>query len=615
MNIVLIDPALTVMGGNTLDLAEDFLDFCKDEINEYAISSAVVKKSFEFSRVINEVSSNTAIVLFNAQGEYDLTIRRFIIALLDRTKYFFPIAMNKESRYPGEELKVFQSFDCTDLFHRFDLSAYYLESVAKIFIREVITYLYPTLYRKKRTLFISHRRVDGEEICVELCDKLQLLCQNSFRDVRDVLVGENAQEKIEESLIKSDNLVFLHTPKSSESQWIAKELYLAIEYGIPILWINIDMADTESLIIRPQENPHMNLLSSDFHDEKTLHKIATDIILYSFKLSVQASCRIFDDLNRLTSKVAEFKMTLSPLDPIQKLYSISGKRMHYHYKHRNMTFLIQQFGRTADVEEIAKFTRFYHTHKNEYDSAVMLLPATRENILEEGVFQDTYDNFLYHLEQHYQLERETELTRSVIISGSFTEADVLYENVITQALYVFVKNLIRKKFKIIFGSHPVFQTIIMNIVEKECGIQAKNYLYMYISKFFRNQYNVDKLKEHATVFEIAKGTNEEESLTLMRTEMMRADYVKGLICFGGKIRNKDDEKGVKEEIAIAQRVGIPVYLIGTTGGLTGQIATHLSEGKWEHTNNTLGREKNEELRLSIDYKTLSDMIAENMLGN
>ena len=48
-------------------------------------------------------------------------------------------------------------------------------------------------------IFLSHRRLDGEEITASICDTLNAIApeKNYFRDIVNVKTGENAQEIID----------------------------------------------------------------------------------------------------------------------------------------------------------------------------------------------------------------------------------------------------------------------------------------------------------------------------------------------------------------------------------------------------------------------------------
>ena len=89
--------------------------------------------------------------------------------------------------------------------------------------------------------------------------------------------------------------------------------------------------------------------------------------------------------------------------------------------------------------------------------------------------------------------------------------------------------------------------------------------------------------ENAEVYEAEeiKGETEGESfslsLTKMREEMINDNEAIALITFGGKEAEDSLTKipGIDEEIKLAKAKGIPVFIIGSTGG---RSSTLISEG-------------------------------------
>ena len=138
---------------------------------------------------------------------------------------------------------------------------------------------------------------------------------------------------------------------------------------------------------------------------------------------------------------------------------------------------------------------------------------------------------------------------------------------------------------------------------------------MFISKYFK--YNIEELNENAEVYEIEKvDSNLLKSLTLLRENMINREKVKALICLGGKIRPENDSnKGVIEEIEIARENNIPVFLVGMVGGKSSQIAAkYLKNKNWEELNDA-PIALNEELALSLDYRTIFKKLIDNIVNH
>jgi hypothetical protein len=63
---------------------------------------------------------------------------------------------------------------------------------------------------------------------------------------------------------ESDAVVFLDTPRSGESPWIAKELQSALALQTPIVWVRIGPEEGRlPLLVRPSEVPHFKFPELD----------------------------------------------------------------------------------------------------------------------------------------------------------------------------------------------------------------------------------------------------------------------------------------------------------------------------------------------------------------
>lgn len=94
----------------------------------------------------------------------------------------------------------------------------------------------------------------------------------------------------------------------------------------------------------------------------------------------------------------------------------------------------------------------------------------------------------------------------------------------------------------------------------------------------------------------------------MREEMIGRKEVGALICLGGKIKNDKKEEGIREEIKIARKYNIPVFIVGSVGGCSSVVAEEYKEA-WCDLNNA-SKDLNEEFRTSIDYFTLAEKLVD-----
>ncbi|UKI16599.1 MAG: toll/interleukin-1 receptor domain-containing protein [Ruminococcus sp.] len=197
--------------------------------------------------------------------------------------------------------------------------------IAQGFARKLISEVMPTIYKEDGMIFISHKRIDGETIAANLCDALKIQIDHSklFRDITSVEVGYEAQKEIDESMIKSDAFIFLHTPKSIDSKWIQKELRFTLIRGIPVLWIQIDNADYDKLAVKPLDKPHLSYASSDFDDKAKLSVIVDEIMDKLFEIIMLKSNRVFDYYSALQEL---FKDKIKQADKDKMIYNIDIER-------------------------------------------------------------------------------------------------------------------------------------------------------------------------------------------------------------------------------------------------------------------------------------------------
>ncbi len=612
MKVLFISPKITM---DEYDKADVFLKVCRIEVENYILETSVVSKLSQLSTVVNDLNKDMLIVIFNNnEDNYSNQIKEFIETAKYKEIGIWPVAINEKCRTPMCNLGVEQSYDVWEQLRLRNLDVNYLETVAKIFARKIISRLLPTLYSDNSLLFLSHRRLDGEEITATLCDQLNIQATNykNFRDVVNVEVGQEAQEVIDSALSQSDILVFIHTEKSGESKWIEKELIYAVLNSIPIIWLRIDNADISKLRICPCHKPHIECCSDDFNDRDKLINIVDEILNKSFELIMLNSNNVFDRINSIKGLLETSNLKLIEEDKRFMIYNLTLPRKGYMYPQRNINQYIQCFGRRykpEDIEIIKKYleSKIVNDYRP-YDSAVLLSDKVKVRRDNDHIIEENYEDFYCNC-QKYINQNNISYDSEIIISGAFPECDEIYKQSLYDAVNIFSKEIIKNGFTLTFGAHPTFQNIIFEIAKKFRPNDYSKAIKMFISKFFKNSYNIFDLKANATVTE----TNESDgdlikSLTEMRIKMINRSTVKALVCLGGVIRNGDNTKGIDEEIKIARTNNIPVYLIGSVGGRSSQLASeYRSTGEWIKLNEE-SNEFNEELALNLDYRYLANKV-------
>ena len=90
--------------------------------------------------------------------------------------------------------------------------------------------------------------------------------------------------------------------------------------------------------------------------------------------------------------------------------------------------------------------------------------------------------------------------------------------------------------------------------------------------------------------------------------MIQRKEVKALVCLGGKVKENKKEEGIREEIELAQKMNIPVFIVGSVGGCSSEVALKYKNIGWRGLNNA-SLELNQKFLDGIDYFSMAqDMI-------
>ena len=608
MNIYMINPLLTMENHSKADC---FLQVLGEQLDKYDISWSAVNNA---SRYFSRIEKDSVVIIFNDKSfSEDENVKKLLCIAKNKNAVIYPIAMYKETRKPLDIIADKQSYDVWEQLRCRDLSDDYLPLIARYFARKLIAETNPTMYSESGLIFISHKRLDGEEITAQLCDVLSVqfkVCK-TFRDVTDVKVGEEAQIEIDKAMSRSDAFVFIHTPESAESEWIQKELRFAILRNIPVLWVQIDNADIDKLKVVPSENPHLSYGLGEFNDNKRVTEIAAEIMERTFDLIMTKSNAVFDHHNVLEEMFGE---KIKCVDSKKMIFNIDVKRKGYRYPQRDINQYVQLFGRTPTLPDVNCFNNDLKILNDQYDSSVILTDKIVKSEENNNVIIESYEDFMFHWDKYLQ-NPIVNKNKEIVISGAFPDGEEIYKQTLTDALVIFAKSILKSGYTLTFGSHPTFQELffeISNLIDPE---NYKNRLKMYISKWFEDKYthSKDYYKANSEFNEIEKESTLSESLTNMRKEMIQRKEVSALICLGGKNKKNKSEEGIREEIALAIKYGIPVFIVGSVGGCSSKVALEYKVDNWTGLNDA-PKKLNIELMESIDYFSLSQTLL-NYLNN
>lgn len=600
MLINICHPFLTLGENNE---AEIFYTVFVNYVNQYTkINTIESKEKIRETEYDYDIEKPQLLILFNAKT-YCTEILQLVKKTIKKNTIVWPVGICKDYRMPMEEISVKESFDISSYLEN-RRSDGNVSAVAQVFARIVLAECMPTFCREyEKLLFVSHRRLDGEEIAAKLCDKIQALHRKNytFRDVVKVKVGEDAQEEIDSALSVSDILIFLHTPKAAVSKWVQKEVLYALLNRIPILWIRIDHADIEALRVKPSENPHMECESKDFGDEKKLEEYVNTIEDICFKLFMSNRNRVFDYYDVFNNFYRQNDIVFQKEDGEQQIYKIVyDKKRPGMYPCRKMVQYVQFFGRTIKPEDSRALEEFLIKKRfNDellYDSAVML--SMDEHLKTHGtLLQNGYDMHIKMWEKEVNKKMKFN-GKCIILSGAFPDCEEWNKQVLTEAVNILAREIIDYGYTLVFGAHPTFQKLIIEIGKKYSD-EPKKSVKMYISKNFT--YDLGELEQYASICEIEQEDDVRQSLKNLREQMIGENQAEAMICVGGKKKESQAEQGVDAEIEIAVRYKVPVFLIGSAGGLTAERASEYgAKNTWSEINNA-PEELNLLFKDSIDY--------------
>ncbi len=611
MKVFIIAPKLTVENYSSIEAFHKELVL---QLSEYGVEYCVVN-SKNMARSKNNISENSLIIIYNDYKENGCVadeVRELIKTAIERKAEIWPVAADRSTRIPGKIISNKQSYDIWEQLRCRNLDEQYLPTIAKIFSRKIIAKAFPTCYCEEGEVFLSHKRVDGEEITAKIYDKMLIQAResNPFRDVINVKVGDEAQAQIDEEMESSDVFVFIHTTQSADSEWVLKELRFALLRQIPILWIQIDEADIKKLKIKPSDAPHLKYRTEDFYDDEKLTKIVDEILQKSFELIMDRSNQMLGYIDLLNNMFGDRQKTV---DENNMIYSVSMERKQYHYPQRNIEQKYQIFGRTPTLADAQELNEKHND--SSIDSVVILTNRIVSYSVRNNVVFDNIQDFCYHWNRYITETQKGSNGMEIIVSGAFPDSDEIFKQSLTDALILFAKTIIRNGYEVTFGAHPTFQELFYEVAKE---IEPQNYkkkVNMYISEYFlvSGSEQEAEYREKFNLFISEKREDLGQSLREMRKQMIQRKKVKALVCLGGKIKENKKDEGIREEIELAQEMNIPVFVVGSVGGCSSKVALEYKSQEWSGLNNA-PMELNQEFLEGIDYFSMAQEMI-NYLGN
>ncbi len=598
MKVFIIEPRMTMA---EVKYANEFHDEVVRQLMQYGVECYLVNDN-NIQRTKRELVKESLILVYNEHcinSVCNSNVQKFLERALECNVQIWPIALDRDARTPMGIISNRQSYDVWEQLRCRDLNERYLITLAKMFSRKIIARVYPTCYCEKGEIFLSHRRIDGEEITAKIYERILVQAREAtpFRDVLNVKAGDEAQSVIDEAMENSDVFVFIHTPESGKSDWILKELRFALLRNIPILWIQIDNADIDSLRIKPSDSPHFKYSTEDFSKAGKLTVIIDEILEKSFELIMERSNQVLGYMEYIESMFGD---SLSAIDEKKMIYHISMERKGYHYPQRNIEQYYQLYGRTPSRNDASKLKDELENTK--VDSVAILTNRVVSSSLREGVVFDSIHDFCYYWDRYITGDKKRTEKMEIVISGAFPDSDEIFKQSLSDALVLFSKAIIRSGYDLTFGAHPTFQELFYEVVREMEPDDYKDRLHMYISEWFLEKGSEQEKKYHQKyrLYMTDKKGDLPHSLSEMRKKMIQRESVKALVCLGGKIKENKEEEGIREEIELAREFNIPVFVVGSVGGCSSEVAMEYKKNGWDKLNNASAK-INQNFLEGIDY--------------
>jgi hypothetical protein len=619
VSIYFIHPEITV-GSN--EIARKFFNACYGELEEH-IDVVKIKSTSVLLSV--SIEKSDSVVFFNKSNtDYNIAILNFLDNANNVEARIYPIALSEDLRIPPSIISKPQSYDVKDQLRRRSLSESNIATLGLSLARIIISRMQPTLMKEKLNMFISHRRKDGEELAAVIYEELVKRSEIAFRDLINITVGEEAQEIIERNLKKSDIILFLDTPKAGESKWIKKELKMALELNIPIVWIKFGGDECRAkLEIKPADKPHF-ISEGNISNGLSLElEFIDDIIHKAFTISRKSADLVLGKYSTIKNLTRANGYKVDVIDKYQMIYRLEVPRKNGKYPERPLIHFLQCYGRIPlqqDKERLVPILRDKcydgNSQHNKFYDAVFLLSPIRgsdERFNTQYVIE-SFDEYIAYLDTMNKQNNNTkDKKKGVIISGAFPDCEPEYQQYLLDAIHSISQEILVRKGTLIFGAHPTFQTIIFGAGKQYRSDNYVSAIRMYVAKNFVTDMVIEDNKKNAQVIVTDNiDNNRDLSLTLMRKTMINDNDATAIICIGGKTKQGGHKPGVDEEIQLAKERGIPVFLIGSAGGRASEIASYYEENNSFSELNSLSYKENQELNNSMDYRLTAKKILDSI---
>lgn len=560
-----------------------------------------------------------AVVFFNPpRSEHAENIEALLHEAATAGAVLLPIALEPVHRRPPGSVGDKQSFDVTDQLRRRELPEHRLEPIGAALAREAMSMIMPTFVRTRLRLFLCHRRSDGEELTARIDQAVSARHEHVFRDLIDIQTGVEAQETIDEKLAGADALVFLDTPNAGTSWWVNHELATALGRNIPVVWVRLGLENNRAdLLTVPAAEPHITAADVELDAERA-GVIADEVLNVAVRLAKQHGRASREGLRRLKRWAADSGATFEVLDARQQIFQIRhpAPATARAYPLRPATDVVQLFGRACDNDDEQALERYLtergmgpHDHDcRAFDAAILLDPtSTGHRLVGDWSVAEHPERFLSSLGTAPDIgDRSPRL----LLLGAFPTGDLARDQV-APAVHATATTWLSLGGTIVCGGHPTFTPLLVEAARVVLGTGVRDRLVIYQSAWFVAPAAAEELAVAATVRVTDRAESRDASLTAMRTLMATEARPDAVLAIGGRTDEGGAHvPGIDEEIGIARRHGLGVYLLGAPGGRTAILASMFAADPepWSRLGNTLDPEANHFLQQTDAFEDAARLI-------
>lgn len=205
------------------------------------------------------------------------------------------------------------------------------------------------------------------------------------------------------------------------------------------------------------------------------------------------------------------------------------------------------------------------------------------------------------------------------ISGAVPNPEDWTEPLQDRAILEFVSVLsglvIKYGGRIIHGAHPSFTQVILRQAQEHQNPDSQKAVSIYISELWAKNTDANELERMRSIAEVTicpqpiPGPESDPKVRNAALSSMRKPLVNNMntiVAVGGKVYGGSGlVPGVKEEMALAQKRGMPCFLVGGFGGMAAALAAEIDPTFFK---NNLSEAYNDALLSSADISATVNII-------